>query len=145
MHDYLPDFIIRSQAYKDRHLILEVKGYDPLEEVKTAAALPWVNAVNSDGRYGSWRYGMIRNYKTYETKTDEDGIFEIYDLPPGKYFVEPETPGLYKNCPKVDEILAKNRSNNVTVKSNVVKLTTDQDVFEVELTLPFPRCEKAQR
>ncbi len=53
--------------------------------------------------------------------------------------------GLYKNCPKVDEILAKNGSNNVTVQSNVVKLTTDQDVFEVELTLPFPRCEKAQR
>ena len=60
MHDYLPDFIIRSQADKDRHLILEVKGYDPLEEVKTAAALRWVNAVNSDGRYGSWRYGMIK-------------------------------------------------------------------------------------
>jgi type III restriction enzyme len=60
MHDYLPDFIIRSQADTDRHLILEVKGYDPLEEVKTAAALRWVNAVNSDGRYGSWRYGMIK-------------------------------------------------------------------------------------
>jgi type III restriction enzyme len=60
MHDYLPDFIIRSQADKDRHLILEVKGYDPLEEVKTAAALRWVNAVNTDGRYGSWRYGMIK-------------------------------------------------------------------------------------
>lgn len=52
--------------------------------------------------------------------------------------------GLYKNCPKVDEILAKSGSNNVTVHSNVVKLTTEQDVFEVELTLPFPRCEKAK-
>src|SRR5215213_1443265 len=60
MHDYLPDFIIRSQADKGRHLILEVKGYDPLEEVKTAAALRWVNAVNSDGRYGNWRYGIIK-------------------------------------------------------------------------------------
>jgi type III restriction enzyme len=60
MHDYLPDFIIRSEADKDRYLILEVKGYDPLEEVKTAAALRWVNAVNRDGRYGSWRYGMIK-------------------------------------------------------------------------------------
>ena len=60
MHDYVPDFIIRSQAHQDRHLILEVKGFDPMEEVKTAAALRWVNAVNSDGRYGSWRYGMIK-------------------------------------------------------------------------------------
>jgi hypothetical protein len=31
-----------------------------LEEVKTAAALRWVNAVNSDRRYGSWRYGIIK-------------------------------------------------------------------------------------
>lgn len=52
--------------------------------------------------------------------------------------------GLYKNCPKVDEILAKSGSNNVTVQSNVVKLTTEENVFEVELTLPFPRCEKAK-
>jgi len=52
--------------------------------------------------------------------------------------------GLYKNCPKVDELIAKSGSNNVTVKSNIVKLTSDQDVYEVELTLPFPRCEKAK-
>ena len=52
--------------------------------------------------------------------------------------------GIYKNCPKVDEILAKSGSNNVTVQSNVVTLTTEQDVFEVELTLPFPRCEKSK-
>ena len=79
MHDYLPDFIIRSQAYKDRHLILEVKGYDPLEEVKTAAALPWVNAVNSDGRYGSWRFGMIRNYPnlTAMLRLNSDNLFLV--------------------------------------------------------------------
>ena len=52
--------------------------------------------------------------------------------------------GLYKNCPKVNELLAKSGSNNVTVKSNIVKLTTDQDVYEVELALPFPLCEKAK-
>ena len=52
--------------------------------------------------------------------------------------------GLYRNCPRVDEILAKSGGNNLTVQSNVVKLNTDQDVFEMELTLPFPRCEKAK-
>jgi len=52
--------------------------------------------------------------------------------------------GLYKNCPKVDEILAKSGRKNATVQSNVVKLTTEQDVYEVELTLPSPRCEKAK-
>jgi len=52
--------------------------------------------------------------------------------------------GLYKNCPKVDELIEKSGENNVTVFSNVIKLTTEQDVYEVELTLPFPRCEKAK-
>jgi type III restriction enzyme len=58
MHDYLPDFIIRLNGEQPRHLILEVKGYDPLEEVKSAAAQRWVNAVNSDGRYGQWSYSI---------------------------------------------------------------------------------------
>ena len=30
--------------------------------------------------------------KTYETKTNSNGVFEIYDLPPGKYILEPEIP-----------------------------------------------------
>lgn len=53
--------------------------------------------------------------------------------------------GLYKNCPKVDEIIAKSGSNDITARSNVIKLTTEQNVYEVELTLPFPRCEKAKQ
>lgn len=30
--------------------------------------------------------------KSYEVKTDKDGVYEIYDLPPGKYLIEPEIP-----------------------------------------------------
>lgn len=30
--------------------------------------------------------------KTYEVKTDENGVYEIYDVPAGKYTVEPEMP-----------------------------------------------------
>jgi type III restriction enzyme len=54
--DYIPDFIIRLKA--GEFLILETKGYDELREVKKAAALRWVNAVNADGKYGRWRYEM---------------------------------------------------------------------------------------
>jgi hypothetical protein len=50
--------------------------------------------------------------------------------------------GVYKNCPKVDELIAQSEENAVTVYSNVVKLTTEQDIYDVELTLPHPRCEK---
>ena len=48
-HDYLPDFIIRLKVEPVCHLILETKGYDPLQEVKCAAAERWVAAVNADG------------------------------------------------------------------------------------------------
>jgi type III restriction enzyme len=60
MHDYMPDFIIRLRSDQPHHLILEVKGYDTLEEVKAAAAQRWVNAVNADGKYGRWRYAMVK-------------------------------------------------------------------------------------
>lgn len=61
MHDYLPDYIIRLRANDCRYLILEVKGFDPLEEVKAAAAQRWVSAVNAEGRYGKWEYTVVKN------------------------------------------------------------------------------------
>src|SRR4029079_5531268 len=80
-------------------------------------------------------------------QTDSNGKFTLRVLKggTGELFGEDWLmTGLYKNCPKVDELIAKSGGNNVTVSSNVVKLTTEQDVYEVELTLPFPRCEKAK-
>jgi type III restriction enzyme len=60
MHDYVPDFIIRLKAPTPSHLILETKGYDPLEEIKGAAAERWVAAVNADGTYGWWQYAIAK-------------------------------------------------------------------------------------
>jgi type III restriction enzyme len=60
MHDYVPDFIVRLNGDPPIHLILETKGFDPLEEVKRAAAERWVAAVNAHGAYGSWRYSVIK-------------------------------------------------------------------------------------
>ncbi|MCP9472341.1 MAG: hypothetical protein NNA30_06370, partial [Nitrospira sp.] len=60
MHDYVPDFLVRLKTEPVTHLILETKGYDPLEEVKRAAAERWVTAVNADGTYGTWRYAVIK-------------------------------------------------------------------------------------
>jgi type III restriction enzyme len=56
----VPDFLIRLQTDPPRHLILETKGYDPLEEVKRAAAERWVAAVNADGTQGQWRYALAK-------------------------------------------------------------------------------------
>ncbi len=60
MHDYVPDFIVRLKTDPPSHLILETKGYDPLEELKRAAAERWVAAVNADGTYGYWQYAVTK-------------------------------------------------------------------------------------
>jgi len=60
MHDYIPDFLIRLKTETPFHVIFETKGYDPLEEVKKAAAQRWVAAVNADGTYGRWAYALTK-------------------------------------------------------------------------------------
>jgi type III restriction enzyme len=60
MHDYMPDFIIRLKSDSSHHVILETKGYDPLEDVKRAAAERWVAAVNAEGTYGRWAYRIAK-------------------------------------------------------------------------------------
>ena len=60
MHDYVPDFVVRLKSDSTRHLILETKGYDPLEGVKRAAAERWVSAVNADGTFGQWEYAIAK-------------------------------------------------------------------------------------
>jgi type III restriction enzyme len=60
MHDYMPDFLVRLNADVPRYLILETKGFDPVEEVKRAAAERWVAAVNADGTYGNWQYAIAK-------------------------------------------------------------------------------------
>jgi len=59
-HDYVPDFIIRLKTEPPTHLILEVKGYDELQEVKAQAAHKWIEAVNADRTYGRWAYVVAK-------------------------------------------------------------------------------------
>jgi type III restriction enzyme len=70
-HDYVPDFLIRLKTDLPRHLILETKGYDPLEMVKRAAAERWVAAVNADGSFGHWRYTIAKKVSEINTRIDE--------------------------------------------------------------------------
>jgi hypothetical protein len=52
--------------------------------------------------------------------------------------------GVFKNCRKVDELIVESEQNYVTIYSNVVKLTTEQDAYDVELIFPFSKCEKVK-
>jgi len=67
-HDYVPDFLVRLKTDPPRTLILEVKGFDPLTDVKREAADRWVRAVNADGTQGLWRYALVRDV------ADIDGV-----------------------------------------------------------------------
>jgi type III restriction enzyme len=61
MHDYEPDFVVRLNGNgngADAYLIIETKGFDPLRDIKKAAAERWVAAVNADGHYGFWRFAL---------------------------------------------------------------------------------------
>ena len=70
-HDYVPDFIIRLKGQPVRHLILETKGWDPLAEVKKAAAMRWVNAVNAEGSWGVWFYEVAMKREEVAAKIEE--------------------------------------------------------------------------
>jgi hypothetical protein len=59
-HEYVPDFLIRLARARDHFLILEPKGYDPLQDVKRAAAERWCAAVNAYGGFGHWQYRVIK-------------------------------------------------------------------------------------
>lgn len=53
VHSYYPDFLIKLSNGK--MLVLEVKGVDDEKNrTKRAALKEWIDAVNSDGRFGKW-------------------------------------------------------------------------------------------
>jgi type III restriction enzyme len=70
----VPDFLVRLAGPPARHLILEVKGFDPLEQVKAAAACRWVAAVNADGRHGAWSYAMAREVSQVAARLAEAAV-----------------------------------------------------------------------
>jgi len=53
--------IIRLRGAAPMHLILEIKGFDRLGDVKHQAADRCVNAVNADGRHGRWGYEVVKD------------------------------------------------------------------------------------
>ena len=69
------------------------------------------------GTYGVWfdegpsfanlKIKIVGKKKTYQAKSDKNGFFEIYDLPPGDYLVEPTIPFGWKHN---DYMLAQSRS-----------------------------------
>ncbi len=62
-HQYEPDFIVRLRRNDGSllNVVLEVKGQtDNKTGAKEAGARRWIDAVNSWGRLGQWRYEVVR-------------------------------------------------------------------------------------
>ena len=99
MHDYVPDFIIRLKTDPVVHLILETKGYDPLEDVKRAAAERWVAAVNADGTYGQWRFALVKKVTDVEgvltTTVASASSVVTYEASPSVILKAAETPPVF--------------------------------------------------
>ena len=62
---------MRLRGAPPRHLVLETKGYDELEEVKRQAAERWVAAVNAEGSFGEWAYAIAHEPSEVRTILDE--------------------------------------------------------------------------
>jgi type III restriction enzyme len=69
-HDYIPDFIIRMKEPAPLSLILETKGYDETADIKTQAARRWVEAVNANGKFGTWKYSIVRKIEDVKAVLD---------------------------------------------------------------------------
>ena len=69
-HEYLPDFLVRLDS--GATLVLEAKGgRDEKADVKAQAAERWVNAVNADGKHGTWQYAIARDMNLIPAVIDE--------------------------------------------------------------------------
>ena len=80
-------------------------------------------------------------------ETDSSGRFKLRILKGliGKLAAEDWLfQGTYVNCPRVDELIAKSGSKGTTAQSNVVEIDGTQNVYNLELTFPYPRCEKVK-
>jgi len=65
IHKYYPDFLIKLKNGK--MLILEVKGKDDQQnKTKREFLDEWINAVNSDGRFGNWCWDV--SFRTSDIK-----------------------------------------------------------------------------
>jgi type III restriction enzyme len=85
IHKYYPDFLIRLSNGK--MLILEVKGKDDQQNrTKRQYLNEWVEAVNTDGRFGKWAWAV-----SFRTSDIKDII---------RKHAQPETPVTAETSPK---------------------------------------------
>jgi hypothetical protein len=80
-------------------------------------------------------------------KTDANGHFSLKLLKGVKGELSAEDYvyiGEYENCPKLDSLIRKSGRDNTTLKTNVIPILADRNIFNLELVFPFPACKKKE-
>ena len=96
LHDYWPDFIIKLE--NNVTLVLEIKGVDDdMNRKKRDYLKRWVNAVNTDGNYGTWVWDVAFSPNTVKSIIS-------------KHAKSHESSTEYAKCPKCAKI-ALSRKN----------------------------------
>ena len=82
---------------------------------------------------------IVGDKRTVEIKTDANGVYEVYDLPAGRYFVEPEIPKGWKigrfwvdYSPSVDRSAKANSSKRIPVILEANKHAGLDFMFEID-------------
>lgn len=106
MNDWLADEKAAELRYHENSAAEDLLYLEKLNELRGKTRIYGKIGINQDS-YSQMGKSSIRifagvkvrikgNGKTYETITNEDGVFEIYDLPAGIYSIFPEIPKGWK-------------------------------------------------
>ena len=78
-------------------------------------------------------------------KTDSQGRFTLRVLKGVKGELSSDAyliARFYINCPKIEELILESGRDTLNVFTNKIDVTAEENLYNVELTFPFPLCEK---
>lgn len=102
MNDWLPDEKASELRYHENRAAEDLLYLEKLNELSGRTRVYGKIGINQDSHaqagkstiklFENVKIKISGNGRTHETTTNEDGVFEIYDLSPGSYSISPEIP-----------------------------------------------------
>ena len=144
-------------AERERAAIINVDPGETLEDVDIVIS-QLVETITIEGvlRYADGK-PVVGDYVDFKVanpeqrlegnataQTDNEGRFKLTVLKGLQGALQSDVwlrPDSYKNCPKLAEFIAKSGKDSTRFFSNKIELTTEQNLYNVEITMPFSLCE----
>ncbi len=106
MNDWLADDKTTDLRYHENSAAEDLLYLEKLDELRGRTRIYGKIGINQDSYsemgknsikvFNNVKVNIIGSGGNYETTTNEDGVYEIYDLPPGRYSISPEIPKGWK-------------------------------------------------